>query len=39
LVPFTPPGVPIFVAALAALAGYRSARRTPPTAPNLEPVA
>lgn len=39
LVPFTPPGVSILVAALASLAGLRRGRRTPPAEPNLEPVA
>ena len=39
LVPFTPPGVPILVAALASLAGLRRGSRTPPPEPNLEPVA
>ena len=39
LVPVTPPGVPILVAALAALTGLRRASRTPPAEPNLEPVA
>lgn len=39
LVPVAPPGVPIFVASLAALAGLRPGQRTPPAEPQLEPVA
>ena len=39
LVPLTPPGIPILVAALAALAGLRRGEHAPPGEPTAEPVA